>query len=451
MKPSIVKPMSLNAKMLVGSLALGVLIVAIGALAVHMSHAIARSSTAILVENVSSLKAAEELEIALLDQKGIVGSYLLDGDEKWLRLLEEKRKKYDEWFARAKDVALTGHEQRILERIRLLYQEYDRLRFQVIRLAQEGSRFAAQQLLLNRVREIVESLYDACEELLFFNEQLIAESQKKSQQQLTWFQAVLWSSIAVAIVLGLLGGWMVARGMTKRLVQSEKLASLGHMAGLVAHEVRNPLTSIKMRVHSLQEELAASVSSQDDVTVIRQEIERLERIVQNFLDLVRLPEPNIQPLSLHEVVERSVELLKPNFEEHAIQVTINWPEALPNVQGDAEQLEQVFLNLLLNAIQAMPEGGAIELTASWIKGRTEMDGSIEVAVSDTGPGIPKALRDKIFDPFFTTKANGIGLGLSLAKKVVEQHQGAIEVQDRNGSGTAVTIRLPAKQPVEAIV
>lgn len=450
MKLSIVKPVSLNAKMLAGSLTLGALIVAIGALAVHMSHAIARSSTAILAENVSSLKAAEELEIALLDQKGIVGSYLLDGDEKWLRLLEEKRKKYDEWFTRAKDVALTGHEQRILERIRILYQEYDRLRFHVIRLAQDGSRFAAQQLLLNRVRELVEQLYDACEELLFFNEQLIAESQKKSQQQLTWFQAVLWSSIAVAIFLGLLGGWMVTRSMTKRLVQSEKLASLGHMAGLVAHEVRNPLTAIKMRVHSLQEELAASVSSQDDVEVIRQEIERLERIVQNFLDLVRLPEPNIQPLSLHEVVERAAELLKPNFEEHAIRVTINWPETLPSIQGDAEQLEQVFLNLFLNAIQAMPEGGAIGIAASWVKGRTEPDGSIEVAVNDTGPGIPKALRDKIFDPFFTTKANGIGLGLSLAKKVVEQHQGVIEVQDRNGSGTAVTIRLPAKQPIEAI-
>jgi len=305
--------------------------------------------------------------------------------------------------------------------------------------------------LLNRVRELVDQLYEACEELLFFNEQLIAESQKKSQQKLVWFQGVLWSSIAVAIFLGLLGGWMVSRGMTKRLVQSEKLASLGHMAGLVAHEVRNPLTAIKMRVHSLQEELATSISSKDDVEVIRQEIERLERIVQNFLDLVRLPEPKLQALSLHEVATRAIELLRPNCEEYTIRVSIHWPETLPSIRGDAEQLEQVFVNLLLNAIQAMPEGGAIDMTASWIKGRTETDGSIEVTVSDTGPGIPKALRDKIFDPFFTTKTNGIGLGLSLAKKVVEQHQGVIEVRDGGGGGTTVTIRLPAKQPVEAII
>ena len=445
------RKLSLHTKVLAGSLVIGTLIVAVGLLAVQMSRTMERSSRAILTENVSSLKAAEELEIALLDQKGIVGSYLLDGDEKWLRLLDEKRRKYDEWFARAKEVALTEQEQRILQRIRPLYQEYDRLRYQVIRLAQDGSRFAAQQLLLNRVRELVDQLYEACEELLFFNEQLIAESQKKSQQKLAWLQTVLWSSIAVAIFLGLLGGWMVARGMTKRLVQSEKLASLGHMASLVAHEVRNPLTAIKMRVHSLQEELAASVSNQDDVAVIRQEIERLERIVQNFLDFVRLPEPEFQPLSLHEVAKRAVELLKPNLEEHAIRMTVNWPETLPHVQGDAEQLEQVFLNLLLNAIQAMPEGGTVEVTASWVKGRTEADGHVEVSVNDTGPGIPKELREKIFDPFFTTKANGIGLGLSLAKKVVEQHQGMIGIQDRNGSGTAIVIRFPARQPVEAQV
>jgi len=436
-------PISLNTKMLVGSLTLGVLIAAIGVLAVHMSHTIARSSRAILSENVSSLKAAEELEIALLDQKGIVGSYLLDGDEKWLRLLDEKRRKYDEWFARAKEVALTQQEQRILERIRQLYQEYDRLRFQVIRLAQDGSRFAAQQLLLNRVREIVDQLYEGCEELLFFNEQLIAESQKKSQQKLAWLQTVLWSSIVVAIFLGLLGGWMVARGMTKRLVQSEKLASLGHMAGLVAHEVRNPLTAIKMRIHALEDELEASHAGQDHVDVIRQEIERLERMVQNFLDLARLPEPCLQPVTFNGVITRALEVVKPTLEDQAIQVHTSVLDGLPLVQGDAEQLEQVLLNLLLNAMQAMPDGGVIDIGTSWV------DGSLEVSVSDTGAGIPKETRANLFEPFFTTKVNGIGLGLSLAKKIVEQHHGSITLKDRHGEGTTVVIRLPASQPARA--
>ena len=438
------RKLSLHTKVLAGSLVIGTLIVAVGLLAVQMSRTMERSSRAILTENVSSLKAAEELEIALLDQKGIVGSYLLDGDEKWLRLLDEKRRKYDEWFARAKEVALTEQEQRILQRIRPLYQEYDRLRYQVIRLAQDGSRFAAQQLLLNRVRELVDQLYEACEELLFFNEQLIAESQKKSQQKLAWLQTVLWSSIAVAIFLGLLGGWMVARGMTKRLVQSEKLASLGHMASLVAHEVRNPLTAIKMRIHALEDELEASHAGQDHVAVIRQEIERLERMVQNFLDLTRLPEPSLRPLALNEVITRALEVVQPTLEDQAIQVRINAPDGLPLVHGDAEQLEQVLLNVLLNAMQAMPDGGVIDIGASWA------DGALEVSVSDTGAGISKETRANLFEPFFTTKANGVGLGLSLAKKVMEQHRGSITLKDRHGAGTTVAIRLPALQPAGAV-
>ncbi|MBI2104394.1 MAG: MCP four helix bundle domain-containing protein [Candidatus Omnitrophica bacterium] len=436
--------LSLKAKVLAGAIGLGLLIVAIGLLAVQMSHAVARSSQAILTENVSSLKAAEELEIALLDQKGLVSSYLVNGDAQWLQLLEEKRAKFEEWFTRAKQAALTEHEQRILDRIRALYQEYDRLRYQVIRLAQNGQLHAAEQLLFQRGRELADGLYEACEELLFFNEQLIAESQQASRRKFAWFHAILWGGIATAILLGLLGGWLVARSMTRRLVQSEKLASLGHMAGLVAHEVRNPLTAIKMRIHALQDELDASETSQDHVAVIRQEIERLERMVQNFLDLARLPEPCLRPLAVSDVITRAVGVLKPTLDHQSIQVVTHVPEGLPFVQGDAEQLEQVLLNLLLNAVQAMPEGGVIDIGTSWA------EGLLEVSVSDTGPGVPKASRANLFEPFFTTKANGIGLGLSLAKKVVEQHRGSIALKDRPGAGTTVAIRLPALQPVRAL-
>ena len=116
------------------------------------------------------------------------------------------------------------------------------------------------------------------------------------------------------------------------------------------------------------------------------------------------------------------------------------PNGLPLVHGDAEQLEQVLLNLLLNATQAMPEGGVVDIGASWV------DGALEVSVSDTGPGIPKASRANLFEPFFTTKANGVGLGLSLAKKIVEQHRGSITLKDRKGAGTTVAIRLPTLQP-----
>jgi len=437
---------SLNVKVLTSSFVIGALIVTVGLLAVHMSLTLQRSSRAILAENVSSLKAAEELEIALLDQKGIVGSYLLNGEARWLRLLEEKRQKFTEWFAKAKDVAITQHERDILQQIGTRYQEYDRLRYQAIWLYQQGHRLAAQQLLLNRVKESVDQLYQDCEELLFVNEQLIVESQRTSERKLAWFQGVLWSCITLAIFLGLLAGWLVSKGVARQLVQAEKLASLGQMAGLVAHEVRNPLTAIKMRVHSLQHELEASVSSQDDIEVIRQEIERLERIVNNFLQLAKQPEPKPQRISITETVTRALNVLEPSLEEHGIQVETRYAEPLPVVQADAEQLEQVILNLLLNAVQAMPEGGTIRIAAEWLRGRHETGGQVEITVSDTGPGIPPDLREKAFDPFFTTKADGSGLGLPLVKKIVELHHGSITIQPDKGAGTTMTIRLPAGKP-----
>lgn len=434
---------SLHTKVLAGSLILGTLIVAVGLLAVQMSATMERSSRAILTENVSSLKAAEELELALLDQKGIVSSYLLDGGEQWLALLEEKRRRFDEWLLKAKEVGFTDQERRILQRIGALYPQYDGLRYQVIQLHQGGRSLEAKQLLLHGVKDLMDRLYEACEELLFVNEQLIAESQRQSQQKLAWLRTVLWSGIAIAILLGLLGGWVLSQGMTRRLLQSEKLATLGHMAGLVAHEVRNPLTAIKMRIHALEDELEASHAGQDHVAVIRQEIERLERMVQNFLDLARLPEPCLRPLAVNDVITRALDVVKPTLEDQAIQVRTSVPDGLPLVQGDAEQLEQVLLNVLLNAMQAMPDGGVIDIGTSWV------DGALEVSVSDTGPGIPKASRANLFEPFFTTKANGIGLGLSLAKKVVEQHRGSIALKDRPGVGTTVAIRLPAHQPAGA--
>ncbi len=431
--------------MLGGSLLLGVLVMAIGLLAIEISRTMAQSSRAILSENVSSLKAAEELEIALLDQKGIATNYLLDGDAQWLEILEAKRQKFSEWFTRATEVAQTEPEQHILSRIGELYREEDRLRYEAILLDQQGKSAEAQRLLYH-TRQLVDALYDTCEELLFVNEQLIAESMARSQRKVAWLHAVLWGSIVAAILLGLVGGWLVSLAVTKRLAQSEKLATLGEMAGLVAHEVRNPLTAISLRVHSLQDEGPLSASGREDLEVIRQEIERLERIVRNFLDLVKLPQPRLQPIAINEAVGQALLLLRPTLERRAVQVHTQLTEVLPPILADPEQLKQVLLNLLLNSAQAMPEGGTIGIATALEQGRASSGTHVTLSISDTGSGIAPEVREKIFEPFFTTRANGTGLGLSLAKKIIELHQGGIAVREDHGPGTTVTIHLPASRP-----
>ncbi len=436
---------TINTAMLIGSLAIGLLITATAWLALETTRTIQQSTRVILAENVSSLKASEELEIALLDQKGIVSNYLLDGDERRLAPLEEKRRTFEEWFTRARQVAFTEREQQVLERIRSLYQEYDRLRSQVITLHQTGHPFEARQLLLNDLKRLMDQLHQACEELLYVNEQLIIQSQQRSEHHVHWMQWVVWGGIAAAMVLGLLGGGLFARGVTRRLVRAEQLATLGEMAGLVAHEVRNPLTAIKMRAHALEEEAAYPGVGQDDLRVIRQEVERLERIVQNCLDLAKLPEPRLMPVQLNDVIATSLRVVQPALQQQAIQVEARLDRSLPTVQGDAEQLQQVFLNLMRNAAQAMRERGVIRIATRPVAVARADGGQVEVIISDTGPGIPDALRRKVFDPFFTTKADGIGLGLALAKKIVDQHHGSIAFARGEDVGATVAIRLPAAE------
>ncbi len=432
--------LSLKTRVFIWSTVMGVLTVAIGLFAIATGRAMLEASHANLVENVSSLKYAEELEITLLDQKGYVSSYLLDGDPDWLAKLEEKKQTFEHWLDKAKAVGFTEREQVVIRQIRVLYNQFDQRRKKVIALGRQGRVPEAAQLLLRGGPNLMEELYQLCEELLFINEGLIAASERSNEHKLAWLEGVVWGSNVIAVLLGLLGGWLVARSVTQRLVQSEKLAALGQMAGLVAHEVRNPLTAINMRVHSLHEEAALSSSAQDDVRVIREEIERLERIVQSFLKLARLPQPRLQLVDIREPIERAVVVLRPIFERQGTRLEQSLVVPSPQVRVDAEQIQQVLVNLLLNATQAMPDGGTLRITTECVGDRWRQQ--LQLLIEDSGLGIAPSLRRQLFDPFVTTKADGVGLGLSLAKRIIETHGGLITLANRRQGGTTVRIVLP---------
>ncbi len=445
-------PLQPPVKVLGGVFIVGTLVVAVGALATQMSHTTQHAFKTVIAENMPSLIAGPELEVALLNQKGLVSSYLLSGDQRWLQLLEERRRSFDEWLGKAQAVSFTTHEQDIMQRLRSRYQEYDRLRYNAIALYQQGESTTAQQLLLGRGNELMNQLYEDLEELVSFNEQQITDSDAQATKKLEWFNMALWSTIASAILLGLAGGWVIWKGVTRRLVQSEKLASLGQLAGMVAHEVRNPLTAIKMRLHAFQEELVNLPSTLEDVEVIQEEVERLERIVKNFLSFAKLPEPIAQPVSINDILTRTLSVVKPTLEAHGIRLETRFAEPPPTAQADATQLQQVFLNLFMNSLQAMPQGGTLQVATT----RTQHPqaphphGHVEIAIRDTGPGIPASLRRRVFDPFFTTKSDGIGLGLSLAKRIVDAHKGSIALQDGSGWGGAIVIRLPSAEVGTAV-
>ncbi|RKY58896.1 MAG: hypothetical protein DRP95_05540, partial [Candidatus Latescibacterota bacterium] len=229
----------------------------------------------------------------------------------------------------------------------------------------------------------------------------------------------------------------------RQITQSEKLAALGQVAAGVAHEIRNPLASIKVGIHSIQKEIGEKLDLNDeireDIEIIKKDIDRIASIIARFLSFARPAEPNYEPINVNSILTQTISLVRTKMKEQGIQLKLSLSEDLPPLMGDREQLKQVFLNIILNAIQAMPNGGKIEISTGL------GDGIVQVKISDTGCGIPKDLKERIFDPFFTTKDDGTGLGLSIAQGIVERHRGKIEVVSEEGKGSTFIVSLPLKE------
>jgi signal transduction histidine kinase/putative methionine-R-sulfoxide reductase with GAF domain len=228
-----------------------------------------------------------------------------------------------------------------------------------------------------------------------------------------------------------------------QLIRSEKLAALGQLAAGIAHEIRNPLTSINILIHSLRENLSSEVTRWEDFKVIEEEIHRINEIVDRFLQFAKPASPLLQKADVIPIFEETLHLLRPQLEQAKISVHKDF-QPLPLITIDREQMKQVILNLLINAIQAMPEGGRLDL-------RDQVSGDhqgIQLSIQDTGAGIPPEDIYRLFDPFFTTKEGGIGLGLSIAHRIIDQHHGRIEVESIPGNGTLFTIWLPTDREEE---
>ncbi len=222
-----------------------------------------------------------------------------------------------------------------------------------------------------------------------------------------------------------------------QLIRSEKLAALGQLAAGIAHEIRNPLTSINILIHSLTESFPSETPHREDLRVVEEEIHRINEIIDQFLRFAKPAPPLFEKADVLPIFEETLQLLRPQIERQRISVQKKF-QSLPSITVDKEQMKQVILNLLMNAIQAMPTGGRLELS-----GQLSGDPNwIQFSIKDSGMGIPPGDMDKLFDPFFSTKEGGVGLGLSIAHRIIDQHHGKIEVESTSGKETLFTLWLP---------
>jgi len=230
----------------------------------------------------------------------------------------------------------------------------------------------------------------------------------------------------------------------EQLRQNEKLSALGLLAAEVAHEIRNPLTVMKLLYHSLDLKFDAKDPRSKDAQIIEAKIEHLNKIVEQILDFARTTEPNFAPVNLNDLVDELSLLVRHKLANQDIKLVHDLQSDLPLVSGDAPQLEQAFLNLILNAAEVMAEGGTLTIRSRVLRG---VDKPMHVAVEfkDTGGGMTAAQQQQAFKTVLaTTKAKGTGLGLAIVGRIVETHHGEISIRSRVGRGTTLRITLPVK-------
>ena len=240
------------------------------------------------------------------------------------------------------------------------------------------------------------------------------------------------------------------RAKEARLRRAESLASLTTLAAGVAHEIKNPLGSIGIHLQLIQKRLAAKgrVAAKDInqyLAVINEEVDRLNRIVVDFLFAVKPMDTKLEDGSINAVIQDLLDFVRPELDQAGVTIESRLSPSIPQLKIDARFIKQALLNLVKNAVSAMPEGGVLGI-------RTRRAGDdVLITVSDTGAGIPDNIMDKIFEPYFTTKPFGTGLGLTIVFKIVKEHFGDISVSSRPGEGTTITIALPIPQKEKMLI
>ncbi len=450
-------------------------------------HDMHTRATQLTMLDVSGMRAAEELEIRMREVRNTLNRYLRTQDPANLAEIEGAEPDADALIERARALARSPRE---LEQLDAL-QAGSRRFFAEFRRLGPHARDAETRAELGRLVDelMAEEIFRPARDYVEFHRDSVARESVESREAADRLSLGLLVLGIGGSLAGLLAGFVIARGLNRSMVQlsvpirgaagkltevvgpinvdtvggfegleaslsrlaeqvgtvvarlqkserevlrGEQLAAVGQLAAGLAHELRNPLMPIRMLV---QTAVDGHGLSHRDLAVLDEEITRLDRSIQTFLDFARPPRPDKRALDVCEIVRQTVELMSGRATRQGIEVCTRLPFESVVVVADAAQLRQVVLNLLLNALDGLPDGGRVTVT---VRGGAVV--SIEVA--DTGAGVPVELLDRIFEPFVSTKETGSGLGLSICRRIVETHGGRIVAENASGGGAVFRVTLP---------
>jgi signal transduction histidine kinase len=488
-------------------MALSLLPLAGGVVAAWQVHRFQKETSADLARNVSSMRGAEELVIAFHDVRTRLHLFLLTEDRANLENVPRMRQETDRWLDATDRKAVTAGERELIGRVQTGYQRFFTEFQSLLKDPPARGQLAA------RVRELADGtltreILQPAQDYLDINEDEIAASNSANERLADRMVAGLLLLGVCGPVSGLLAGFGISRAISRSIVrlsvpirdaagklneivgpitlsarwgldelegvlrtiaerigavidrlqrserdarQAEHLAAVGQMAAGIAHELRNPLMPMKLLVQAAAERVPSPGLDERDLVVLEQEITRLERSIQLFLDFARPPRIEKRTFDVGEMLSQLVSLLSARAEQQGVRLECRRPEQPVLIQADVGQIRQVVLNLLLNALDATPYGGTVLLDVTVSGCPSERDGRrgqwLTLRVSDTGCGLPADLGPRIFEPFVSTKETGLGLGLSICKRIVEAHDGVIHAADRPGGGSLFTVGLPCLEQV----
>ena len=485
-------------QMIVWSLVTIAIILAGGFLIISYIYKIQDETTALMDQNVRSAKTAKELTLSLYDIRAASLTYLFDRSPERIAILQQKQTDFILLLQKAKESANTEEEKTLIQQISALFSNYQQTLTNALELHKIGRISQPNKLIVHASQDLINTIEEKTNTFIIKNESAQLEYETSIEKNENIIRSAMYALGFGGIFLGIVLGWMIARIILNpiyklvlkvrdaagsevvehikmspgkeleeldvhisRLIsrinqanedlrknrelleRSSKLAAIGKIAPALAHEIRNPLTAIKMLIYSMMQEPGISNDKLHDLEIITHEINRVEGFLQNFLKYARPAKPQMQIVQIVPVLKETLQLMQPRFRQNNINlVEIHEQENL-KIKADPDMIRQVVMNLVLNAVESMGQEGELRFS-TLIRDDDQGTGMFQIVISDTGPGIPDEIRDSMFDPFVKGKDQGIGLGLSISQRIAELHHGWISASNNAGKGATFTVHLPLK-------
>ncbi len=407
-------------------------------------HRLNREVSNLLADHLECAVACEKLVGGIRDARSELDRFVGTGDVAHLELADAVRERMVQSLDNALKWAPNEQTREMLHKAQRGHKHFFS-KFMIAKQDDSPEELRRQILAMTRLLDV--ELLAPAQEVLTYNQRALLEHGNDSRVAADQVGLGLLALGFCGAVAGLLSGFSVARRMTQQLelreretLRSEQLAAVGQLAAGLAHELRNPLTSMKILIQTAAEQPENASLQGCDLEILEEEIDRLEVLVRSFLDFARPPSLAKKFFDVRGLVDQTIHLISGPASKNRVDILYQPSEQELLIEADPVQIRQVLLNLLLNALNVLPCGGEIEIVVKAI-GNGDLR-ELEIQVKDSGPGIPEDLEERIFEPFFSTTETGTGLGLAICKRIIQAHQGTICVNSGSSGGAVFIVRLP---------